>query len=374
MNKKKLLIVGGGNLCLQILQILAPHDTFHFYVASRNLEKTIGLCNLVRLGALQMGVVSSITPLEMELSDIPRTAASIVQIKPDIIVNCATLQSWRIITELPKPFFVALDQAQFGPWLPMHLVPAYDLMRAVKQSGIRSVTINAAFPDAVNVVLDKVGMAPDVGIGNVANLVPAIRSAIAKLDVCTPDQVQVKLIAQHYFSHFVPRGGLPSEANYTLSYRIKGVERTGEFKDAEIFQRVRTDFRRWGGVEGQFLTAASAVTVISNMLSVKEVEAHAPGPHGLPGGYPVKIGQGRVLLSLPNGVSRADAIAINQRCQRQDGIYSIDADASVTFASEQMAVMETLLNFSMPKMKLQDAHQWAIELAHKYRAYAEKAR
>ena len=29
MHRKKLLIVGGGNLCLQILQILAPRDTFH---------------------------------------------------------------------------------------------------------------------------------------------------------------------------------------------------------------------------------------------------------------------------------------------------------------------------------------------------------
>lgn len=373
MHKKKLLIVGGGNLCLQILQILAPRDTFHIYVASRNLEKTTGLCNLVRLGALQLGVVSSITPLEMELSDISRTAASIARIRPDIIVNCATLQSWRIITELPTPFFVALDQAQFGPWLPMHLVPAYDLMRAVKQSGVRSVTINAAFPDTVNVVLDKVGMAPDVGIGNVANLVPAIRSAIAKLDECTPDQVQVKLIAQHYFSHFVPRGGLPSEANYRLSYSIKGVEQARKFQDAEIFRCVRTDFQRLGGVAGQFLTAASAVTVISNILSPEEVEAHAPGPHGLPGGYPVKIGLGRVLLSLPRGLSRADAIAINQRCQRQDGIHSIDADASVTFESEQMAVMETLLGFSMPKMKLHDARQWSVELAHKYKAYADSA-
>jgi len=80
-----------------------------------------------------------------------------------------------------------------------------------------------------------------------------------------------------------------------------------------------------------------------------------------------------VLLSLPRGVSPADAIAINQRCQRQDGIHSIDADASVTFESEQMAVMETLLGFSMPKMKLHDARQWSVELAHKYKAYADSA-
>lgn len=81
-----------------------------------------------------------------------------------------------------------------------------------------------------------------------------------------------------------------------------------------------------------------------------------------------------MLLSLPRGVSRADAIAINQRCQRQDGIHSIDADASVTFESEQMAVMKTLLDFSMPKkMELHDARELSVELAHKYKAYADRA-
>jgi len=372
MDRKKILIVGGGNLCLRILEILAPRNNFHFHVASRDLENTTRLCNLMRLTALQLGATSSITPVEMDLSDIARTAETLARIRPDIIVNCASLQSWRIITELPKPAFDALDQAQFGPWLPMHLAPAYDLMRAVKLSSVRALVINAAFPDAVNAVLDKVGLAPDVGVGNVANLVPATRSAIAQLAECTPDQVQVKLIAQHYFSHYVPRAGLPKAAQYKLSYRIDGIDRTGEFSDAEIFYRARTDFRRLGGVEGQILTAASAVTVISNIFSLSEVEVHAPGPNGLPGGYPVRIGMGQVLLALPSGVSRAEAIAINQRCQAQDGIHSIQADATVVFEAEQMSIMDKLLGFQMPSMALREVHQWSAELAHKYKAFADK--
>lgn len=53
MQRKKLLIIGGGNLCLQILQTLAPRNQFEFHVASRNLEQATKLCNLVRLGAMQ---------------------------------------------------------------------------------------------------------------------------------------------------------------------------------------------------------------------------------------------------------------------------------------------------------------------------------
>ncbi|MDB6142720.1 MAG: Uncharacterized protein JWP80_1764 [Pseudomonas sp.] len=373
MNRKKILFVGAGDLCKQILQIMVPGNGFHFFVAGRSLEKTTRLCNLIQLASLQLGTVSSITPVEMDVNDITRTSETLAQLKPDIVVNCASLQSWRVITELPKPFFDALDQAQLGPWLPMHLAPAYHLMRAVKHSGIKTLTINTAFPDAVNAVLDKAGLAPDVGIGNVANLIPVTRMAIAGLVSCTPDLVQVKLIAQHYFSHYVPRAGLPKEAQYSLSYRVNGVDWTGTLRNEDIFYLARTQFRRLGGVDGQFLTAASAVTVINNLFSVDEVEVHAPGPHGLPGGYPVRIGMGQVLLSLPYGVSRAEAIEINKRGQQQDGIELIKADASVKFELKQMSIMEAQMGFSMPEMKLQDVNDWAVELGRKYKAYAEKA-
>ncbi len=373
MYRKKLLIVGGGNLCLQILQILAPRNAFHFHVASRNLEKATRLCNLMRLAALQLDVSISTQPWKMQLieTEIEQNAATLAAIKPDIIVNCASLQSWRVITQLPKAQFDALDQAQLGPWLPMHLAPAYALMRAIKQSGVKALTVNAAFPDAVNAVLDKVGLSPDVGVGNIANLVPATRSAIARLASCEPDKVRVKLIGQHFFSHFVPRGGLPGEANFHLCYWVNGVEWTGEFSAQRIFDSVSKDFRRLGGVDGQFLTATSAVRVIEGLYALEEMETHAPGPHGLPGGYPVRIGMGKVLLSLPYGIGRAEAISANQMGQRQDGIDAIRADGCVCFGREQMAVMESVLGFFMPQMQVAEASGWATELARKYQAFAD---
>jgi len=374
MEKKKILIVGGGNLCLQILQIMAPRNDFMFYVASRDLEKATRSCNLVRLSCLQMNTLCTIHPLEMNLGEgnVEENSAIISRIHPDIILNCASLQSWRVITQLPAAAFQALDQAQLGPWLPMHLAPAYELMRAVKHSASRAIVVNCAFPDAVNVVLDKAGMAPDTGIGNVANLVPATRMAIARLAMCSPEAVQVRLIASHFFSHYVPRAGLPANANYSLHYRVNGKDCTGAFDDALIFESVRTQFRRLGGVDGQFLTASSATKVIGNLFADYEVQAHAPAPGGLPGGYPVSVGLGRVMLSLPYGVARTEAIAINQRGQQQDGIRAINADGSVSFEPEQMAVMETLLDYSVSRMPLQDVHQWAAELGRKYQGYAHR--
>lgn len=373
MEKKKLLIVGGGDLCLQILKILAPRDAFIFYVASRDLEKVVRSCNLIQLSCLQLGTYCTIYPVAMDLSEgnVEENSMAISRIRPDVILNCASLQSWRAITQLPGALYQALDQAQFGPWLPMHLAPAYELMRAVRHSGAKAVVVNSAFPDAVNVVLDKVGMAPATGIGNVANLVPATRMAIARLALCSPQMVQVRLIAQHYFSHYVPRGGLPPVANYSLNYRVNGVECTGEFDEALIFNLVRTHFRRLGGIDGQFLTATSAVSVIEKLFCEDEVLTHAPGPGGLPGGYPVSVGMGGVRLSLPYCLTRTEAIAINQRGQRQDGIAEIRADGRVLFEFEQMAIMETLLGYSVSRMDLKDVHEYAAELGRRYHAFVK---
>ena len=171
MRKKKLLLVGAGNLCLQILKILGPKNAFEFVVLGRNEEATIRLCNLVALSCAQLGQFIAIKPVIADLTDIGRVTQLLREEAPDILVNCASLQSWRVITGLPKLSFEKLDQAQFGPWLPMHLTLMHCLMQAVKASGISAKTVNAAFPDAVNPILARVGLAPDIGVGNVANLI-----------------------------------------------------------------------------------------------------------------------------------------------------------------------------------------------------------
>lgn len=373
MEKKKLMFVGGGDLCLQILKMLVPRDDFVFYLAGRDLEKVTRSCNLLRLGCLQLGGTCTVYPVVMDLAEghIEANARTIYRIRPDIIFNSASLQSWRVITQLPLEHYQALDRARLGPWLPMHLAPAYELMRAIKQSGIKAVTVNAAFPDAVNVVLDKVGMAPDTGIGGIANMIPAVRLSIARLAMRPPENVQVRLVAQQGFCQQVARMGLAPDAQYRLTYWVDNLDRTGEFADEVIFNAVCTNFRSLGGVDINFFNAISAVRLLENLHAEHEIITHVPGPNGLPGGYPVRVGLGQVLLALPYGVSRSDAIEVNQRGQRQDGISAIRADGSVSFASEQMAVMEALLGFTMSNLQLQDVHQYAAELGRKYQSFAD---
>ena len=369
MGKKKLLLVGAGNLCLQILKILGPKNQFEFVVLGRNEESTLRLCNLVALSCGQLGQYIAIKPVIADLTDIAKVTRLLREEAPDILVNCASLQSWRVITGLPKQTFEQLDQAQFGPWLPMHLTLMHCLMQAVKASGINAKTVNAAFPDAVNPILARVGLAPDIGVGNVANLIPAVRFSIARLLECNPADVQVRLYAQHYFSHYVPRGGLPPRASYRLLYEVRDQPEVARLPAEVIFSTVKTEFRRLGGVDGQFLTACSAVTVIEGLCSPTPVLVHAPGPLGLPGGYPVWLHDGQVEVQFSDACPQDEAVRINTICQSQDGIDEIHCDGSVTFNPQCMAVMQTLLGYAKNTMSIEQSADFARELASKYRSF-----
>ncbi|WP_332846075.1 Rossmann-fold NAD(P)-binding domain-containing protein [Pseudomonas lactucae] len=367
--KKKLLLVGAGNLCLQILKILGPKNAFEFVVLGRNEEATVRLCNLVQLSCAQLGHYIAIKPVIADLTDIDRVTRLLREEAPDLLVNCASLQSWRVITGLPKQSFEQLDQAQFGPWLPMHLTLMHGLMQAVKASGIAARTVNAAFPDAVNPILARVGLAPDIGVGNVANLIPALRFSLARLLECAPDDVQVQLYAQHYFSHYVPRGGLPGRANYRLLYEVRDRPDVARLPAEVIFATVKTAFRRLGGIDGQFLTACSAVTVIEGLVSPTPVLVHAPGPLGLPGGYPVWLHDGRIEVQFSHACPQDEAVRINTICQSQDGIDEIHCDGSVSYNPQCMAVMQAMLGYSKKTMSIEQSADCARELASKYAAF-----
>lgn len=87
--KKKLLLVGAGNLCLHILKILAPRNRFEFVVLGRNEEMTIRMCNLVTLSCAQLEQYVAISPVIADLTDIGSVTQVLREHAPDIIVNCA---------------------------------------------------------------------------------------------------------------------------------------------------------------------------------------------------------------------------------------------------------------------------------------------
>jgi hypothetical protein len=254
----------------------------------------------------------------------------------------------------------------------MHLTLVYKLMQAVKQTGLDIKVINSAFPDATHPVLDKVGLAPTIGIGNVANPVPSIRSSIAYRLQRPMKDVTVFFFAQHYVSHYLPRFGTAGGAPYYLKAMVDGKDVTNEVNMEEIFADIPTRFRRSGGRDGQILTASSAAGITLAVADDTGDFMHAPAPSGLPGGYPVQVDRNGGRVVLPKGLTMEEAVRINEEGQRYDGIDRIDEDGTVTYAQKSVEIMKKMVGYDCKVMKLEETEEQSKELGRKFKEFAEK--
>ncbi|SCB49472.1 hypothetical protein GA0061103_0597 [Rhizobium multihospitium] len=370
-----IMIFGTGNLCANLLPLLLTRaQTSRVVLVGRNFEKAVRLANLARFTAYNLGTVAGPSVEMADLRNVEQVAEILARIRPDIIFMGASLQAARIITELPNDVFRAIDEAQFGIWLPMHLSLNYDLMKAVKLSGHNCMVVNGAFPDAVGNVLSKVGLAPDIGVGNIGNIVPALTYSVARRLDIEPVRVRLRLIAHHYFSHYVHRFGNAGRATYHLDAYVDGqLVDLGE-DHGPIFKALGGDLRRVGGTEGQILTAASAALILQGLVSETPIYAHAPAPRGLPGGYPVKISSGSIELDLDPSMPMERAIKVNEACQHADGIRQIADDGTVYFEDQEADILNRLLGYECRELKLDDSYQWAEELSSKYQKFSEQYR
>lgn len=366
------MIAGMGDLGAHVLDMLSRvNGVDPIVVAGRNERYLQHRVNLTRFTAAQFGCYPNVGVAQLDLHDVDRTAEVVAAYRPEVILNTASLQSWRRLTFLPTTVFEALDAAQFGPWLPMHLTLMYNLMRAVRLTGLDVRVVNAAYPDAVNPVLAQLGLAPTIGIGNVANIVPALQRSAAHLLGEPVESIEVSFVAHHYVTHYIPRFGAPGDARCHLSVSVGGIERK-DLDTEELYGLLTTTFKRIGGTTGQVLTAGSACRVLLAMLRDTDAIVHAPGPHGLIGGYPVRVGSKGGEVTLPPSLTLDEAIAINADGQKRDGIDSIDGDGTVRFGKGHMAIMSELLGYDCDVMPVADSAGRAEELGAKFRAFARR--
>jgi hypothetical protein len=367
MSEAHVVIVGLGNVGTNVLDMLIRRpDAPRVTLAGRNPEFLQRRRNLSGLVADQLGYQPRLADRRVDVTDIEQTAQAIAELRPDIIFSTVSLQAWWVINDLPPAVFRELDEAQIGPWLPMQLTLIYKLMQAVRMSGHDCVVANAALPDATHCILDKVGLAPTVGIGNVANIIPAIRRAAGDLLELPHSSLNVRFTAEAFVSHRLPRFADAGGAPYHLSIEHEGKEMADQFEHSELFGLLSTRYARLGGATGAVLTAASATRVLEGYLTGGPVEVHAPGPLGLIGGYPVRIADGQLSLNLPDGLSPAEADRVNADALTFDGIQQIHPDGSVTYPVPHAEIMRRLLNYDCTSMKLEESEDRAAELAAKY--------
>jgi hypothetical protein len=367
----RILLIGAGDLTVRLGHLLAGAEPeARIVLASRSLERATRFANLTKLAATNLGRRREVEAVALDLADIDRTAQEIRRIRPTVVFLGASVQAARAIMDLPDELFRRLDEAQLGPWLPMHLTLAYELMQAVRLAESRAVVVNGAYPDAVGPALAAIGLAPDVGIGNIGNIVPGITWAAAEELGVSPADVEVKAVGHHYFSHHVHRFGEARGIPHLLYVSVAGEEARIDADAA--YARLSGGLRRQGGKEGQQLTATSAARLLLALLSRGESPMHAPAPGGMVGGYPVRVSCDGVRLDLPAGTSPSAAEVVNRLCQKLDGIERVAANGTVHFAEGPMAVMRDVLGYHCSELKVTDARSAAAELAGRYGAFLRR--
>ncbi|MEV4121665.1 hypothetical protein [Micromonospora sp. NPDC049645] len=373
VDSRKAMVIGAGDLGSRVLQGLASGGSGReLRLVGRNAEATLRAANLAALSSLQTGHRNVVSEAVSDLFDVDRTAETISEFQPDVIFLTASLQSWWVISTLPQPAFQRLYRANFGPWLPMHLIPVMYAMRAVRAAGSDAVVVNAAFPDAVHPALAAAGLSPHVGIGNVANNVPGIQSSAADLLGVDVHRIDVRFIAHHYVSHRLSRTGDSGAADMILRLLLDGADVTDRLDLAELLGALPGRYRRTGGRDGQVMTAASALSVLAPLLDNLEAVVHAPGPLGRIGGYPVSLSPSGIKVVLPDGVTEAQADAANRSGQRCDGITEITADGTVRFEPEPAGVLAEELGYHCTQMRLDEAEDCAREIGERFAAYRER--
>ena len=371
---KKILILGSGVLGGAVLDFLAQSgQPYDIYVGGRNPEKTWLRINLTKFTATNLGLMPKLSFIEIDIMDVERTADAIADLKPDLIFNATTLHSWWVITQLPADAYQRIDTARGGVWTPMHLVLTRRLMKAVKQSGVKTHVVNASYPDVVNAALAAEGLAPSIGIGNIANTVPVLKYAAAHVLNQDPAAIQIRVFGQHYFSYRMPSSGTASNIPYYLAIYLYGEQLpTDTARDEAIFSTLTGPFKRVRGIAGQSVTASSATRVIRALIDNGQEIIHAPGPMGLVGGYPVQVTQGSLSIALPQGITLHDAVEINRRCQVLDGIANVAEDGSVHYTSESAGILREELGYDCEFMHLDECEERATELAAKFLEYRRR--
>ena len=364
-HKPSVLIVGIGEVGRYILEFLA-RDNFKINIvaADLHLPDVEAKINNVILGAAFQSRYPDVKALEIDLFDLERTADILNELQPDVVINCAVLQTWHVIRRLPENVYSRLSSAGLGAWLPVQLTLAMKLAQAIKLSGISAHYINTSLSDLTNPVLDAMGIPPTIGIGNIALIESAVRTLVARILEIPGTKVVLKMVAHHV--HWVTwrEAGYREGAPFYMKIFASGQDVTDRFDTLDLMKKAILLYP--SGTSFSAVSASSAIQNLGALLSKEPVSIHSPGPNGLPGGYPVILSREGARVDLPADISLDEAINMNKEAQTYDGIKEIDAGARVHFMPYTIDIMKEVLNFDCISFTPEECDELAKEQIYRF--------
>ena len=288
-------------------------------------------------------------------TDVGSVAALLRRVRPDLVVQCATLLSPWALYGRDDPFAVAFRAAGLGVALPMQLPVLRATMQAVRDEGLAIPVANLSFPDVTNVILGRLGLAPTCGLGNASIMHLRVRAALRAELGAGAELPAIRVVGQHGQLFGVLRAAPPAPPDEGPRVYL-GADGTRRDELAYRAQPIEP-----GWIYNAITVGAVVPTLLALLPDAAPLAFSVPAPQGLPGGYPVRIADRRVTLDLPPGAGLADAIAFNERAMPGDGVARVDADGTAHVTDAARATVA-------------DVAPWLAEPLHPDDALARAAR
>ncbi|GAA1692269.1 hypothetical protein GCM10009830_45060 [Glycomyces endophyticus] len=313
------LVIGLGDMGDRVAAGLAASGFVGRLVVASRSEVNVGQTAATLASAADCLVEGA--PLDATRPD--DVAELLGRVRPDLVVQCASLRSPWALADRGDPAAKAVAAAGLGLRLPYQVPVVLNVMRAVREAGLDVPVANLSFPDVTGPVLERAGLAPTLGLGNAGMVLRRVR-AVLREETGGVIPPLVRVVGHHSQLTPVMTAADPGPEDRCRVY----LGEEGRRDDAAAYRAPAID----PGLRWNFLTAAATLPVLEALLPESRVlRWSVPSPGGLPGGYPVRIQAGAVELDLPRDESIEDAIAFNERMARGDGVERVDADGTVHF-------------------------------------------
>jgi hypothetical protein len=259
----------------------------------------------------------------------------LTRVAPDLVIQSAAGRGPWALAGRDDEAALAVGAAGFALRLPYQLPVPLAVMRAVRDTGYVGPVANVSLPDVTGPVLDRLGLAPTIGLGNVGMILLRARAA---LRAAGPDAELplLRVLAHHAQLSAVMQAREPADQ---AARPQVWVGEPGHPADRLAYQAPPLA----PSLRYNYVTAAAALPVLRALLpGAAPLRWSTPSPAGRPGGYPVRIDGGAVSLDLPRGVTPGEAVAFNEQMAHGDGVERIDDDGTVYFTAACREAIATL--------------------------------
>jgi hypothetical protein len=314
-----ILILGTGPFAQRIACDLAATATSptRLAVSGRNALRLAWILTAARARAEMFARPVTIEGRELDLTDAQRVAELLAALRPAVIVQAASLQPASVISSTANRWTRLVADGGLSATAVFQTLLTSRVARAVAQASPASQLINCCFPDVVNGLVTAMGLPVGCGIGNIAILAHAFGGLLEG-----NPKPKLQLLC-HYQNIAAWRRPPEQRSGPAPRVWLDGIE-------------VSTVYSRFAAVQLTpepviDISGASGVSLMLAMARGADWWGHVPGPAGLPGGYPIALVGGQIVLDLPHGVDRKAAVAWNVAYEAENGLV-VAADGSVRYA------------------------------------------